>query len=69
MLDAVHSHARVEIRSLARRAKYRLQRLEATDIYGGDYKFKSLWDEFCHEAQEGNTKSSEVPGVMFSTGR
>lgn len=51
--DAVRDYARAKIRSLARRAIYRLQRLEASDIYGSDYKFKSLWDEYCHEVQDG----------------
>ena len=50
---AVYDYARAEVRSLARRAIYRLQRIKASGIYGGEYKFKSLWDEYCHEVQNG----------------
>lgn len=37
----------------ARRLVYRLQRISASGIYGGDYRYRSLWDEFCHEQQNG----------------
>ncbi|WP_079210629.1 hypothetical protein [Brucella pituitosa] len=37
----------------ARRLVYRLQRISASGIYGGDYRYQSLWDEFCHEQQNG----------------
>ena len=36
-----------------RKTIYRLQRLNAVGLYGGDYIFKTLWDEYCHEVQEG----------------
>jgi hypothetical protein len=51
--QAVYDYARAEIRSLTRRAIYRLQRVEPSGIYGGDYRFKSLWAEYRHEVQEG----------------
>ena len=51
--DAVRDYARGEVRSLTRRAIYRLQRIGASGVYGGDYRFKSLWDEYCHEVQDG----------------
>jgi hypothetical protein len=51
--EAIYAFAKVECRSLVRRAIYRLQRVEASGIYGDDYKFKSLWDEYCHEVQNG----------------
>jgi hypothetical protein len=38
---------------LARKVVYRLQRLDASGIYGDDYQHKTLWDEFCHEVQCG----------------
>lgn len=37
----------------ARRLVHRLQRISASGIYGGDYRYRSLWDEFCHEQQNG----------------
>ena len=51
--DAVYAFAKAELASLTRRAIYRFQRVKASDVYGGDYKFKSLWDEYCHEVQNG----------------
>jgi hypothetical protein len=56
-LESVHDAARrfadIEYDALTRRAIYRLQRHEASRIYGDDYIYKSLWDEYCHEIQEG----------------
>jgi hypothetical protein len=37
----------------ARRIVHRLQRISASGIYGDDYSFRSLWDEFCHGQQNG----------------
>lgn len=37
--------------ALARKVIFRLQRLDASGIYGDDYQHKTLWDEFCHEVQ------------------
>jgi hypothetical protein len=39
--------------ALARKVIYRLQRVDASGIYGDEYRHKTLWDEFCHEVQEG----------------
>ena len=39
--------------SLARKVIFRLQRIDASGIYGDDYRHKTLWDEYCHEIQEG----------------
>ena len=50
---AVLVYARIELKGLARRVIYRLQRIDASGIYGDDYAYKSLWDERCHEVQEG----------------
>ncbi len=50
---AVRVYARIELKGLARRVIYRLQRIDASGIYGDDYAYKSLWDERCHEVQEG----------------
>ena len=27
--------------------------MPASGIFGGDYRFKSVWDEYCREVQEG----------------
>lgn len=37
----------------ARRLVHRLQRISASGIYGKDYRYRSVWDEFCHEQQNG----------------
>lgn len=51
--EAVLAYARSEVEGLARRVIHRLQRIGATGIYGDDFAYKSLWDEWCHEVQEG----------------
>lgn len=51
--NAVRNFATTELKSLTRRAIYRLQRIPATGIYGDDYRFKTVWDEYCHESQSG----------------
>lgn len=56
-LDDIHravlKYGEVEFESLVRSAIYRLQRISASGIYGDDFTHKSLWDEWCHEVQEG----------------
>jgi hypothetical protein len=39
--------------ALARKVIFRLQRIKASGIYGDDYQHKTMWDEYCHEVQEG----------------
>lgn len=39
--------------ALARKIIARLQRIKATRIYGDDYPYRTLWDEYCHEKQHG----------------
>ena len=51
--EAVRGYARIELEGLIRRVIYRLQRIDASGIYGDDYAAKSLWDEWCHEVQVG----------------
>jgi hypothetical protein len=51
--DAVLKFAAAAYEMLARRVIFRLQRIKATGIYGDDYRHKTLWDEYCHEVQEG----------------
>jgi hypothetical protein len=50
---AVRDFARVQFEALNRQVIYRLQRIDASGIFGDDYNYKSIWDEFCHEVQEG----------------
>ena len=59
--SAVCAYARVEIETLARKVIYRLQRTPASGIYGDDYAFQRLWDEYCYEVQEG---PHNLPGVL-----
>jgi hypothetical protein len=51
--DAVCEFARAELLALTRRAVHRLKRTKASGIYGEDYRYRSLWKEYCHEVQEG----------------
>ncbi|MBX7494260.1 hypothetical protein K3172_00150 [Qipengyuania sp. 6B39] len=41
------------IQDLARKVIHAMQRMPASGIFGGDYRFKSVWDEYCREVQEG----------------
>lgn len=41
------------IRALARKGIHGLQRMPASGIFGDDYRFKTVWDEYCREVQEG----------------
>lgn len=45
------------LKPLARSLRHRLMNIEATGIYGDDHGFRSLWDEFCFEAQEGEIEA------------
>ena len=50
---AVVEFARNAYLKLARKIIFRLQRIDASGVYGDDYCHKTLWDEYCHEVQEG----------------
>ncbi|VVT00754.1 hypothetical protein [Erythrobacter sp. EC-HK427] len=41
------------IQALARKVITAMQRMPASGIFGDDYRFKSVWDEYCREVQEG----------------
>ncbi|WBY17301.1 hypothetical protein PF049_03855 [Erythrobacteraceae bacterium WH01K] len=41
------------IQALARKVIHAMKRMPATGIFGDDYPFKSVWDEYCREVQEG----------------
>lgn len=44
----------------ARRLIHRLQQISASGIYGDDYRYRSLRDEFCHEQQNGPSFDEDV---------
>ena len=50
--DAVQEYARSTFASLARRTVFKPSRIPATGLFE-DFRHKSLWDEYCHEVQEG----------------
>jgi hypothetical protein len=50
---AVLQFAEKAYEGLARKVVYGLQQIDSTGIYGGDYRYKTLWDEYCHEVQNG----------------
>jgi hypothetical protein len=52
MEGAVWRYSWQRFEALARKVIYKLQRLDASGIYG-DYNYKTLWDEYCHEIQQG----------------
>ena len=41
------------LRRLMRTTIWHLRRISASGIWGDDYAYRTLWDEVCHEVQEG----------------
>ena len=39
--------------AMARQVVHRLQRTPASGIFGDDFRYRTLWDEYCHERQQG----------------
>jgi hypothetical protein len=56
---AVRTFGRFEIQALARKLIYQLQRFPASGIFE-ERGFKTLWDEFCFNSQEGPFDLPEV---------
>ncbi len=56
---AVRKFADAANASLARKVVFRLQRMKASGIYGDDFLHKTLWDEYCHEVQNGPVRQLE----------
>lgn len=52
-LNAIHVFARQEWPHFARKAVYRMQRIPASGILGDEYRARTLWDQYCHEVQNG----------------
>jgi len=51
---ALREFSRLEVEALGRKFIYRLQRFPAAGIYGDvSYCHKTIWDEYCHEVQNG----------------
>lgn len=48
---AVRAFATARFPELAKRVVFRLQRIEASGIYGVDRNYRSLWDEYRHQVQ------------------
>lgn len=50
---AVIQFGAVRFSALARTTIWHLRRTPASGIWGDDYAYRTLWDEVCHEVQEG----------------
>jgi hypothetical protein len=50
---AVRNYSKARFATLARGAMVELEQIEATGIFGDDYKHRTVWDEYCHEIQAG----------------
>jgi hypothetical protein len=50
---AIRNYSNTRFGALARDASVQLEQVEATGIFGDDYKHRTLWDEYCHEIREG----------------
>ena len=50
---SVSTYAASRFEAYARKVIYRLQRLKASGIFGDDHNYKTVWDEYCYEIQEG----------------
>lgn len=59
---AVDAFANIEFEKLVRKLIWHLQRMPAAGLYGDAYNYKTLWDEYCHEVQEGPHDIALVDG-------
>jgi hypothetical protein len=50
---AIRNYSKTRFDALARDASAQLEQIEAAGIFGDDSKHRTLWDEYCHEIQEG----------------
>jgi hypothetical protein len=50
---AIRIYSKTRFTALAREVAVQLGQIEATGIFGDDFKYRTLWDEYCHEIQEG----------------
>ena len=56
---AIWRYAEERFAALARKVRYRLQRIQASRIYGDDLGHKTVWDEYCYEVLRGPTEALE----------
>ena len=56
---AIRRFGEKKINELADRAIADLRKINAAGTYGDDYRHKTLWDEYCHEIQNGPTDMLE----------
>jgi len=52
---AIRAFARMRFRAMAEELAAELRERPSSDIYGDDIVAKSIWDEYCYEAQNGPT--------------
>jgi hypothetical protein len=50
---AIRNYSKTRFAAFAREAAVQLEQIEATGIFGDGYRHRTLWDEYCHEIQEG----------------
>jgi hypothetical protein len=60
--EATRTFARQRYAALARKLVRGLQRIGASRIYGRRRRHKTLWDEYCHEVQQGPSDDEIVWG-------
>ena len=51
--SAILQFGAVRFAALMRTTIWHLRRIPASGIWGDDYAYRTLWDEVCHEVQEG----------------
>ena len=50
---AIRAFSQSRFDAMAAKLVHHLRRVSATGIYGGEIPHRTLWDEYCHEAQYG----------------
>lgn len=60
--EAVRKFARSEYSTAARRIIHRMRRFPASGIYRGEFKHKTLWEEYRHEQDNGPSEPLVVMG-------
>lgn len=53
----------VRFDALVRTIIWQMRRVAASGIWGDDYAYRTLWDEICHEVQEGPFDTPTVDGM------
>jgi hypothetical protein len=58
---ALRNFSRMRFSALARDVAALLEQIEATNVFGNEFKHRTLWDEYCHEVQVREDGSQEIP--------